>query len=193
MPAFNLFPEMFKGISGRIMAKTILSLDSCLILSHFLSGYFFCLGFRSWLEGFASVLIFFILFRFRITVPRVMFRFSAVKAFKVILWFLTLFFLELIFFSSFKRITRLLIYYIGISFFFMTGISYSFVWFLLGVFKAPEAVIQADCQIYHFIKIVRVCDYCYRALNPGFQAIKKPRYPGSIVLGNPRAVLVKFN
>jgi hypothetical protein len=39
-------PEMFNGISRRIILKTIFSLDYRLILSHFLPEYFFYLNFR---------------------------------------------------------------------------------------------------------------------------------------------------
>jgi hypothetical protein len=69
----------------------------------------------------------------------------------------------------------------------------SFIWLFLGVFEASEAVIQANCQVYYFIKIVRVCNHCYRALDLRFQTIEESRYSGPVVLDNPRAVFVKFN
>jgi hypothetical protein len=39
-------PEIFNGISRRIILKTIFSSGCRLALSHFLFGYFFYLGFR---------------------------------------------------------------------------------------------------------------------------------------------------
>jgi hypothetical protein len=82
---------------------------------------------------------------------------------------------------------------IGIPFFFLTKISYSFAWLLLDVFEMSETVIQANYQIYHLIKVVRVCNHCHRALNLRLQAIKKPRYPNPVVLSNSKTVLVKFS
>jgi hypothetical protein len=46
MPAFKSAFKIFKGISGRIIVKTILSSGFFLILSYFFSGCFFCLDFR---------------------------------------------------------------------------------------------------------------------------------------------------
>ena len=42
MPALKIF----NGIPRRIIIKTIFSSGYRLVLSYFLSGYFFCLGFR---------------------------------------------------------------------------------------------------------------------------------------------------
>jgi hypothetical protein len=39
-------PEMFNGISRRIILKTIFSSDYRLVLFHFFPEYFFCLDFR---------------------------------------------------------------------------------------------------------------------------------------------------
>jgi hypothetical protein len=47
MPVFKDTSKIFKNISGRIIVKTILSLNFFLISSHFFSRCFFCLGFRS--------------------------------------------------------------------------------------------------------------------------------------------------
>jgi hypothetical protein len=47
MPTFKGIFKIFKGISGRIIVKTILFLGFFLILFYFLPGYFFYLGFRS--------------------------------------------------------------------------------------------------------------------------------------------------
>jgi hypothetical protein len=57
-----------------------------------------------------------VLFRFRITVPCVVFLFPIVKVFEVILWLLSLSFFKLIFFSFLERVTGLSVYYIGVSF-----------------------------------------------------------------------------
>jgi hypothetical protein len=100
--------------------------------------------------------------------------FSAVEAFKVTLWLLSLFFLKLALLSFLERATG------------------PFAWFLLRVFKAPEAVIEADCQVDHFVETFRVGDHCHCALNPRFQAVKESRHPGPVIPGNPGAVLVEF-
>jgi hypothetical protein len=55
MPAFKV---ILGGISGRIIIKTIFSSGYRLILSHFLSGDFFCLGFRFYFRDSFSVLAF---------------------------------------------------------------------------------------------------------------------------------------
>jgi hypothetical protein len=86
-----------------------------------------------------------VLFKFRIAVLRIMSLFSTVKAFEVTLWFLSFSFLKLTFFSFFKRVTGLPVHYIGVPFFFIRRVAYLSVWLLLGVFKAFEAVIKADC------------------------------------------------
>jgi hypothetical protein len=79
--------------------------------------------------------------------------------------------------------------------------SFSFLWlgfriplpgFFLGVFKASKIVIQANCQVYYLIEVVRICNYCYRALDLGLQAIEKSRYFSPVVPGNPGAVFIKF-
>jgi hypothetical protein len=46
MPAFKNIFKIFKNISRRIIIKTILFLNSFLILSHFLPECFFGLSFR---------------------------------------------------------------------------------------------------------------------------------------------------
>jgi hypothetical protein len=88
---------------------------------------------------------YFVLFRLRIAVSRIVFLFPIVEVFEVTLWFLSFSFFELIFFFFFELVTGLLVYYIGIPLFFVGRVAYLFVWLFLGVFKASEAVIKADC------------------------------------------------
>jgi hypothetical protein len=75
----------------------------------------------------------------------------------------------------------------------MGRIAYSFAQFFLSVFKAFKAVVKADYQIYYLIKVIRVGYYCYRVLDLRLQAVKKPRYFGPVISGNPGAVFVKFS
>jgi hypothetical protein len=58
MPAFKDIFEIFKSIFRRIIVKTILFLGSFLILSYFLSGCFFCLGFRFDFRDLSFVFVF---------------------------------------------------------------------------------------------------------------------------------------
>jgi hypothetical protein len=56
MPALNDIPEVFNGISGRIIAKIILSSSSFQASSYFFPGYFFYLGFLSCFRVFIFIL-----------------------------------------------------------------------------------------------------------------------------------------
>jgi hypothetical protein len=64
MPALIGIPEMFNGISRRIITKTILSSGSFRASSHFLLGCFFYLGFRFWFGISVSILTLLFYFNF---------------------------------------------------------------------------------------------------------------------------------
>jgi len=106
---------------------------------------FFLFGLSFLILRFIYYLGCFVLFKFRIAVSRIIFLFPTVKAFEITLWFFSFSFFKLTLFSSFKRVTGLLIHYIGIPFLLIGRVAYFSAWFLLGVFKAFKAVIKADC------------------------------------------------
>jgi hypothetical protein len=64
MPTLTKAPEMFNGISLRIITKTIFSSGSFRVSSYFLLGYFFCLDFFSGFKISISALAFLFYFNF---------------------------------------------------------------------------------------------------------------------------------
>jgi hypothetical protein len=88
---------------------------------------FFLFGFSFLILKLTRYLGYSVLFRFRITVSRVILLFPIIKVFKVTLWLFSLFFFKLIFFSFFERVTSLSVYYIRIPFLFMGRITHFFI------------------------------------------------------------------
>jgi hypothetical protein len=125
MPAFIGISEIFNGISRRIIAKIILFSGFFFNFIPFSFGVLFLFRpfFLIWDFNLRSNYL--ILFGLRVAILCVIFLFTAVEIFKIILWLFTFSFLKLTFLFFFKGVTYLLVHYIKIPFFLWLGFRIS--------------------------------------------------------------------